>query len=123
MKTTQQGFTLIELVIVLVILGLLAAVAVPRYVDLQGDALTASKAGMSGAVKSAHAISIADLKALPTVTQLATYVQAEGAAAVATGVNVLIDGTTYTVPTYSDSTCATATAAVADAVACVGSIP
>ena len=123
MKTTQQGFTLIELVIVLVILGLLAAVAVPRYVDLQGDALTASKAGMSGAVKSAHAISIADLKALPTVTQLATYVQAEGSAAVATGVNVLIDGTTYTVPTYSDSTCATATAAVSDAVACVGSIP
>ncbi len=36
--TNQKGFTLIEIIAVLVILGILAAVAVPRYLDMQGEA-------------------------------------------------------------------------------------
>jgi len=120
---SQRGFTLIELVVVIVILGILAAIAVPKYVDLQTDALNASKAGMSGAVKSALALAIAENKAYPTITTLATYVQGEGVAAAATGVEVDINGTTYTVPTYTDNSCATATTAVGDTVRCVGTIP
>ena len=121
MKTV--GFTLIELVIVIAILGILAAIAVPKYVDLTSSALSAAKAGMSGSVKSAFAIAIADNHAYPTVTTLATYVQGVGVSAVATGIQVTINGTNYTVPTYTNSSCATATTAVGDTVQCVGAIP
>jgi len=56
MLKNKGGFTLIELIMIIVILGILAAVAIPRFADLQADARKATVDSMGGSLRSTAGI-------------------------------------------------------------------
>ena len=66
MKKVQQGFTLIELMIVVAIIGILAAVAIPAYQDYTVRAKVSEGLGLAGAAKTAVAETYASKGAAPT---------------------------------------------------------
>ena len=111
----KKGFTLIELIVIIVIIGILAAVAIPRYVNLTTQAMDGTARGVLGALRSANALLYASriFGGVTTyrITDIVGSAQIQGVGASATGANTFsclignstytftLNGTTVTVPT------------------------
>ncbi len=88
-KQKQGGFTLIELVVVIVILGILAATALPKFINIQSDAQYAAVQGVAGAVSSAFAVNYA-----ANLANSAKGVAITGSATITGAVNSVMNGGT-----------------------------
>ena len=124
-KVMRPAFTLIELVITIVVIGILAAALVATYADLSGSAKTGAKKASISALQTQIAIALAKNNGVfPTGDELRqaignpnmTYSPASGF--------TVSDGATppnlmFTVATFTDGACLTATTNISDKIACV----
>lgn len=121
---SQSGFTLIELVVVITILGILAAFAVPRFASLEVQARTAARDALAGSVRSgaalSHALWLATGQVSPVTMEGKSIVMVNGYPDLATIGDTIGDlaGFTYAAGTFTKTGgAATCTVTYAEAAA------
>ena len=114
--------TLIEVLIMMAIMATIGAMTVPQFVVAAEESGAQARWEVSVAAKNTRSAMTDQTGSLPTVVALADQLTSAGSKAIPGGIQVQVDGDSYTIPTYTNALCNEPTRNINDSVGCVGNI-